>query len=1630
MRHFKIACPLNRKLLFSFITGMFLTFTVNAQLPTGTITYNYLSKNCAGVSVSFTANSGNATGFAWSASSPSVIFTNTSLSNTTATFTAAGTFTITLVLSNASGNSAPIQQSMTINPNPVPNFSANPTSGCFPLNVQFTDLSSAGGFGATISSELWDPGTGTFYTSAPAVTYKNATNPNITLIVTNNFGCQSDTTKKNYIQVSPGVTANFGTVITTSCKPPTQVNFSSSSTGPPTLSYTWKFGDGNTSSTGNVNISHIYTSASTYTVTLIASSTAGCTDSMTTQVPITASTVQTNFTMPDSVCVGSPVSFLNSSNPPPGSSAWKYGDGNSSSSFNGSNAYAAAGTYTITLTNNYGTCSDSANKSIVVVNPPTANFTAVGKTVGCKPPLTVQFQDQSTGANSWFWNFGDGSNSNARNPIHTYSSYGQFDVTLVASSASGCSSTKLMPQFVKIDSPTVIITNLPAFGCAPVVYSPTYSVSAVDGVANYFWNFGNGFMFNGPNPTPPQSYSAGKWPVSLTITTTGGCTTSYVDTVHVGTVKPTPNFSAVPTTVCRSTPVQFKDLSGGAPNQWFWEFGDGGTSTVQDPLYTYTKPGMFNVTLIVYNNGCQDSLTLGNLITVNPPLSRFNFSFGCASNIVLFRDSSIGADQWIWDYGDGTAKYIGSPANPAQPGGHPYATPGNYHVTLVVINNGSGCHDTSTQVVAFSPKFVLTVLNPSVCKNTNALFSTLNYGNIASYVYNFGDGSPLLGPVPNPGGSPVHAYAQPGIYRAVLTATLTNGCVGSSIAMVTVNGPTAGFSVNDTLSCGPLNAVFTDTSKSDGMSNIANWAWNFGDGTSVTGPTANQTHPYPNQGIFSVNLKITDASGCSDSVSKSNYVTVSIIHAKFSSPDSTCPGATVSFIDSTTGGFNPNYNWNFGNGQTSSSFSPPGQTYSSIGTSLIKLIVSDSYGCADSMKTNIVVNSPVASFTESDSVSNCPPLQESFTFTGSYYNTLIWNYDGVTIDQDILNPKHIYAIPGTYYPTLTVISPGGCSATATDTVTIYGPQLNSFAYAPTGGCDTLTVNFSVGTSKGVTKYVWNFADGSSPVTTDTPTVSHFYTAPANYQGSYLPTVTLTNDSGCTVTYDNLKDTITVVKLKAQFLVSKLAGCVDSILHFQDQTKTNGTIINYFWDFGDGQTLNGLFPDTSHVYLSPGFYTAKLVITTQYGCQDSVFNQVKVVTNPAVDITGAISSCVPATLSFNGVVLVPDTSALTWTWNFYNGQPPTIGNPPAPQIYTKPGNYPVQLVATNSTGCSDTANNSFLVYPLPNIFAGNDTTICLGASLVLQATGANTYNWLAPSNSSLSCSVCANPTATPTVTTSYIVNGTSVNGCQAQDTIQVTVNQPVTVSVNPLDSICIGQSVQLTASGAAIYSWTPAASLSNPNIANPLASPGATTTYQVIGSDNKFCFYDTEYVKVMVFNYPTVNAGPDVTILVGSSYQINATGSADIVSINWLPVSGLSCSNCLTPLATPQSTTDYIVDVSNNGGCQASDSIKITVICNNNNIFVPNTFSPNGDGVNDIFYVRGKGLSTIPSITIFNRWGQIVFQKKDFAPNDPTAGWDGTFNGKPAPIDVYIYTIDIICDNSSLIPYHGNVALIR
>ncbi|HTL07444.1 MAG TPA: PKD domain-containing protein, partial [Chitinophagaceae bacterium] len=183
--------------------------------------------------------------------------------------------------------------------------------------------------------------------------------------------------------------------------------------------------------------------------------------------------------------------------------------------------------------------------------------------------------------------------------------------------------------------------------------------------------------------------------------------------------------------------------------------------------------------------------------------------------------------------------------------------------------------------------------------------------------------------------------------------------------------------------------------------------------------------------------------------------------------------------------------------------------------------------------------------------------------------------------------------------------------------------------------------------------------------------------------------------------------------------------------------------------------------------------------------------------------------------------------------------------------------------------------------------------------------------------------------------------------------------------------------------------------------------------------------------ITVFPLPSIKLTGDTTLISGAGgITIPLTYSSNASTFSWTPEDYLSCTNCGNPFANPKFTTKYNVKVTDDNGCISSRNLTLVVLCNDKNFFIPNTFSPNNDGANDRFYPRGRGLERIQALRIFNRWGEMVFEKRNFPANDAASGWDGSFKGKTAASDTYIYMIDIICENATIITYKGNITLIR
>jgi gliding motility-associated-like protein len=269
-------------------------------------------------------------------------------------------------------------------------------------------------------------------------------------------------------------------------------------------------------------------------------------------------------------------------------------------------------------------------------------------------------------------------------------------------------------------------------------------------------------------------------------------------------------------------------------------------------------------------------------------------------------------------------------------------------------------------------------------------------------------------------------------------------------------------------------------------------------------------------------------------------------------------------------------------------------------------------------------------------------------------------------------------------------------------------------------------------------------------------------------------------------------------------------------------------------------------------------------------------------------------------------------------------------------------------------------------------------------------------------------------------------------------MNVTVIQPFVMTTTGNDTMCLGDNPkQLAAFGASTYSWTPSVGLSATNIATPLANPSLTTHYRVIGKDDYHCFSDTSYLVVAVGTYPTVTLGDNLVLSTGTNITLSPTftfpteTAGPIGKYVWSPSTYLSCDTCANPVATVENDICYTLSATNIYGCSANvDTLCIKAFCKNTQVFIPNAFTPDGDGVNDLLIVRGKGIKVITSFKIFNRWGQIVFERSNFQANDASYGWDGKIKGIPASPDIYVYTCEVMCDNDVVFKYKGNIAIIK
>lgn len=567
------------------------------------------------------------------------------------------------------------------------------------------------------------------------------------------------------------------------------------------------------------------------------------------------------------------------------------------------------------------------------------------------------------------------------------------------------------------------------------------------------------------------------------------------------------------------------------------------------------------------------------------------------------------------------------------------------------------------------------------------------------------------------------------------------------------------------------------------------------------------------------------------------------------------------------------------------------------------------------------------------------------------------------------------------------------------------------------GCSPLTVTLTNATPSGANStYTWNLGNGNTTSSNLNPVVT--YTNP----GTYTVELTIEDNTTCNK-IDRTKTYITVLP-KPSTTITLVGGACTTSIQATQVTTGNLAANPYLWNFGNGNTSTLSAP--GYTYPSNGTYTVNLTVTDVSGCTEI---QTKTIT--IFDFSpGAVSN---ASLCYGLSATIMASGGTSYTWipannlnNPFVASP--LANPLVSTIYT------VNIVNNASgTNCQKTLTTQLLVLPTPTAGFTYSANPCGGDVRFYDQSEDDIVNWnwtLAPAKTS----TLQNPynfyLSGGTFTVS--LEATNSSGCKNMTDTVITLLKPPPVSASSKSAVCRGEQAQLHATGGISYLWTPSQTLDFPTSADPMATPSITTDYSVaitttdvVNSTNcKFLLITEVRVDVLSTTPIAAFANP-VLIDVGDNSTLTYIGQAGAL-VTWLPPGSTKPPTGYTVTASPTGSTTYTASA-RRGECEDDVTVHVdayTAGCIESDAFIPNTFTPNGDGENDLFRVKGLKLSEV-YLAIYNRWGEKVFET-----NDLEKGWDGKYKGKAVDVGVFGWYLKVKCLNGAETFKKGNVTLIR
>jgi PKD repeat protein len=1580
-------------------------------------------------------------------------------------FGTAGTHSVTLTVSTADGCFKSITKQVEVYPKPLVTFSNN-APVCAGNEVTFTDHSTTGhGY---VYYRVWNFGDGPDdpKTFNPVTTHTYATGGpyNVTLTVHTSDSCVESTTIPIQIKFSP--VANFYTS-TTFCQGQT-VQFNNSSApngGSPITGYLWNFGDlasGTLNTSAAPNPTHTFATPGPYIVTLTVSNVDNCTNTYTKTITINPSPTA-SFTVTQ-VCQDEPSVFDASASNTLGDIAdfsWNFGDFQTGTGQIANHVYANYGYYTVvlTVTNDSG-CVATSSQTVFVQPKPISQFTF--SPVNCMG-ADVSYYDQSFipagfagSITEWKWEYGDGTPPDIYTPAtvptvvtHTFQdNLPVHTVKLTVTTAASCTSF-VTHDVNSVPSPIPHITTS-AVNCInqPIQFnSGTSSPNGGSPIQSYAWTFGDGQTSTLANPIHTYVTSGSKT-VTLTVTNESNCVSPAPDSKDIMiNAKPFADFTT--DTPCQGADMTFTDASApvaGVITGYLWEFGDSQTSASPPPVtHTYLTPGTFQVKLTVTTDlGCFHD-TIKAVEVYGKPIAAFTTSgANCAGDSVAFSAMSSSVSHgyivsYKWDFDDASPIQTMTTPNIK----HKFANGGTYNVKLIIKTSDS-CTAEKINPVIVKEKPVANFDYPTVrCALMSLQFTDMSQGGgsstITAWAWNFGD--------PGSGGNNISALQNPlHIFSAgnpndtvKLIVTNANGCKDTIIHVISINdAPYAEFS--STTSCMGSPTQFTDNSTTPTPATIVSWDWIFGDpasGPNNVSTLQNPTHTYLTQGTYTVSLQVTNSNQCVKDTSM--QIVVNPKPSAMFIFTSACVNDSTQFTDQSTapGSQIQSWFWDFGcpTGTCTATIQNPKCKFPAAGTYMVKLVVTNLDGCKDSITIPVIARpKPVAAYTST--AYYCPAgkvdFQDISTATGSSIAERFWTF---LPGANSIAPNPTYTFPVTnmkYAVSLMVTDTYGCQDTIVDSVFVK-PGF-TFSFTNNNACEGKATQFdTVNVTPGDQLYnvSWNFGDpGSVPNNTSILLKpSHVFSHP----GTFVVKMKAYNTDNCV---DSVYRDVTVYQTPKP-LFSYISQPCDSSIYFSDTTDITGSgaIATWKWLFGDGTpavTINSPGPgDISHLYVNAGIYPVKLIMTSSFGCFDSVSKNVQRFPCIASGFTYQDTLCARNKISFADTSLpVTLINQWKWTWGDGNDTSYTVHSSPVTHYYADSGNYPVKLkiwALVDGTTITDSIITMVKVRPTPEPYFSN-VPVCLNQVTLFRDTsntfgaGVAKWNWTLGTKPT-DTSTFKNPKHTYDSAGIYDVRLIVTNkyGCKDSLTKPTRIyGLPVAHYDNTAactgDPTFFSDKTEKSLDTAAVVFWRwsfgdlttmkDTSQLQNPKWTYP-----STGDYSVrmIVRDHYGCIDtidSTVRVNVTPLSSFTVENGYN-----GKQGQVkmnNATTGAS--SYNW-DFGNDKYSTEENPVALFTDDGTYTIMLISTNEFNCADTTYYTYELLFKGLYVPNAFSPSGTNLGvRLFQPIGINLKQY-RVTVFDMWGHQMWESTKLDDQGkPTEGWDGTFEGQLMPQGNYMWRI--------------------